>query len=171
MLFLRVCVRVSPCPVSPTHPRLLRCACTPHPLLSPLSFPSLPTATSPPPVDRVRAKEVQWGAVVLPDLTTLVGDLLPHEFEGLLGAVLTLSRFVLLPDPLPDTRFFSYWADAGALVRAAAAAVDRVAVVKPQKKQGVCTVLRVGVEVGVGLGVGVGGGVAVGVDAMLHAPC
>jgi hypothetical protein len=89
-------------------------------------------------VDGLAASDVQWGAVALPSLQPLVGAHLPHEFEAFLGRILGLARYLLLPDALPDTVFFSYWADATALVRAAAAASDRAVVVKSVTKQGAC---------------------------------
>ena len=87
-------------------------------------------------VDRLILEDVQWGAVVLTRLNSLVGSLLPHEFETVLGRVLSLAPYVVLPAALPDSTLFSFWPSVEALVHAAARAADRVASVKPTSDKG-----------------------------------
>ncbi len=64
------------------------------------------------------------GAVLVEDARPIIGDMLPHEFEVLLGALLATAPYTLVPAPLPNMRFFSYWPDAAALVGAAARAAS-----------------------------------------------
>ena len=61
---------------------------------------------------------------VLSDLSMLPGTALPHEFEVLLGKLLSLSISTFIPTPLPNDRFFSYWRSAADLANAAARAVE-----------------------------------------------
>ena len=69
----------------------------------------------------VAAADLRFHFLSLPDLAALASeDMLPHEFESLLGRVLPLARTLFVQAPLPDSRFFSYWKDADALVQAAA---------------------------------------------------
>jgi len=56
----------------------------------------------------------------LSDLAGLSRGLMPFELEALLADALTLCTVAVLPPGLPDTRFFSYWAGVGDLVRRAA---------------------------------------------------
>jgi hypothetical protein len=64
---------------------------------------------------------------LLPDLRELVVQQLPHEFEHLLGYMLSFAGTTFIPVPLPDVRFFSYWDSAERLVSAAALAYSGVA--------------------------------------------
>ena len=84
---------------------------------------------------KLHSAHVPWSAVIVQDLPRLTGSLLPGEFEHLLGAILTLARRVVLPSPLPPTRFFSYWQDTAALVDAAAAAAGVVASARSVQRQ------------------------------------
>lgn len=83
-----------------------------------------------PVVKLVLSHSVPWGAVVVPDLAVLVNDVLPHEFESVLGSVMTLSNFLLLPPALPDSKYFSYWTSLASLVTAAAASAHLSVVTK-----------------------------------------
>ena len=77
------------------------------------------------PVGLLKSLHVPWGVIVLPDLAVAVNDALPHEFERLLGSLMSLSTFLVLPAALPDQRYFSYWPSLEALVQAAAASSQR----------------------------------------------
>ena len=72
------------------------------------------------------ANDERYTYQLLPDLQELVGELLPHEFEHLLGSLLSLAATTFVAIPLPDTRFFSYWGSAEELIAASAAAVAKL---------------------------------------------
>ena len=62
--------------------------------------------------------------LVLTELRSLAGTMLPHEFERFLGQILSLSTRTFIPTPLPDDHYFSYWKNAHDLATAAAHSVD-----------------------------------------------
>ena len=66
---------------------------------------------------------LQFSYALASDLNELVGELLPHEFEHLLGALMLHAGTTFIGTPLPNTRFFSYWADPDELVKSAVRAL------------------------------------------------
>lgn len=77
------------------------------------------SALTPRLVAELKASEARFALIVLADLPALVADMLPHEFETMVGDVLSLARYTAVPHSLPDATFFSFWESSRSLVERA----------------------------------------------------
>jgi hypothetical protein len=82
--------------------------------------------------NKILSYRISSSLLILLDIETFAtaSPILPIEFEELLGSVLSLSRYILLPSALPDIDFFKYWSSIESLVDSSAKRVHKVATLR-----------------------------------------